>query len=158
MGILKDFLFDDIKVKENSLSEYWSCHSCAQDLLSSHLIGYTNLLLWIHMLCQQSNTQQALSNGHCELDDINCKTRKLLLPICIYKGLHASYIGLISINCIFLGGRGLLSLLNVKQMVAVETQSPAYILRLEEQMYWAIDLFFTRGWIACKVYSFIVRI
>ena len=118
LGVFQDVLLDDDKVKQTVLSEY---RSRFRRVLSSHLNGYYKIIaLNSYALPVIRYSAGIIKWSQSELDDIDRKSRKLLT---IYKGLHPKA----DVHRLYLprkvGGRGLL---NVKQMVAVETQSLAH--------------------------------
>ena len=111
-------MFDDAKVKKAVLTEY---RSRFRHVLSSHLNGHYKIVaLNSYALPVIRYSAGIIKWTQTELDDIDCKSRKLLT---IHKGLHPKA----DIHRLYLprktGGRGLL---NVKQMVAVETQALAH--------------------------------
>ena len=113
LGIFQNFLFDDAKVKQTVLSEY---RSRFRHVLSSHLNGHYKIAaLNSYALPLLRYSAGIIGWTQTELDDVDRKSRKLLT---IYNGLHPKA----DIHRLYIprkyGGRGLL---NVKQMVAVET-------------------------------------
>lgn len=89
-------------------------------MLFSHLNGHYKI---IALNCYAIPVMRYSAEIHwtqAELDDIDCKFRNLLT---IYKGLHPKA----DVDCLYLprktGGCGLI---NVQQMVAVETQALAH--------------------------------
>ena len=106
------------RVKQNVIAEY---RSRFRSVLSSHLNGHYKIIeLNSYAVPIMRYSAGILNWTQAELDDIDRKTRKLLT---IYKGLHPKA----DVDRLYLprnsGGRGLI---NVRQLVAVETQALAH--------------------------------
>ena len=118
LGIIQDMLTIDTRVKQKVITEY---RSRFRSVLSSHLNGhYKMIALNCYAIPVIRYSAGILNWTQAELDDIDRKSRKLLT---IYKGLHPKA----DVDRLYLprksGGRGLV---NVRQMVAVETQALAH--------------------------------
>jgi len=105
LGVFQDVLFNDPKVKQTVLSEYWYRF---RRVLSSHLNGYYKIIaLNSYALPVIRYSAGIIKWSQSELDDIDRKSKKLLT---IHKGFHPKA----DIHRLYLprkvGGRGLLML------------------------------------------------
>ena len=118
LGIIQDMLTVGSRVKQNVIAEY---RSRFRSVLSSHLNGHYKIIaLNSYAVPIMRYSAGILNWTQAELDGIDRKTRKLLT---IYKGLHPKA----DVDRLYLprnsGGWGLI---NVRQLVAVETQALAH--------------------------------